>query len=82
MEQGAWSNKPKKGKMGDEEHCAGKIINERLHQITQAVTVGPHVLLLLRITHTLSKGEEEALRSGSKRNLIVIYHQTSQKNMS
>lgn len=62
--------------------AAGKIINEWLRQIIQAVTVGPLVLLLLRITHTqghtqTNKGEEEELRSGSKRNLIVIYQQTS-----
>ena len=71
--------------MSDKEDCAGKIINEWLRQIIQAVTVGPLVLLLLRITHTqrhthahthTNKGEEEELRSGSKRNLIVIYQQT------
>lgn len=69
----------KKETMSDKEDCAGKIINEWLRQIIQAVTVGPLVLLLLRITRTqrhTNKGEEEELRSGSKRNLIVIYQQT------
>lgn len=80
MEHGAWSKKQKKETISDKEDCAGKIINEWRRQIIQAVTVGPLVLLLLRITHTqrhtqLNKGEEK-LRRGSKRNLIVIYHQT------
>lgn len=72
----------KRETMSDKEDCAGKIINEWLRQIIQAVTVGLFVLLLEHITHThtracINKEEEEKLGSSSKRNLIVIYHQTS-----
>lgn len=78
----------KRETMSDKEDCAEKIINEWLRQIIQAVTVGLFVLLLEHITHThthvcvcacINKEEEEKLGSSSKRNLIVIYHQTSPK---
>lgn len=41
------AKKQKKETMSDKEDCAGKIINEWLRQIIQAVTVGPLVLVLL-----------------------------------
>lgn len=58
--------------MSDKEDCAVQIINEQLLQIIQAPTVGPLVLVLLHITQ-----HAEELGSHSKRNLLVIYYQTS-----
>lgn len=73
------AKKQKKETMSDKEDCAGKIINEWLRQIIQAVTVGPLVLVLLLFffcTHTHEEEEEGELRSSSRRNLIVIYQHT------